>query len=206
MISAPARPPRDCIWFTEPPAGVSWGCQTPENTSALPGFKEVEMGRETIRICCTINSRQKTIDIPSHLTALELLRDILKLKGTKEGCGIGECGACTIQVDGKAVNACLMLAAQLDGRNIVTIEGLGESGKLHPLQESFGKNHAVQCGFCTPGLIMSAKALLDENPSPNRAQISKAIAGNLCRCTGYQQIFSSIEDAIQGGSEEGRDD
>ena len=164
------------------------------------------MGRETIRICCTINSRQKTIDIPSHLTALELLRDILKLKGTKEGCGIGECGACTIQVDGKAVNACLMLAAQLDGRNIVTIEGLADSGNLHPLQESFARNHAVQCGFCTPGLIMSAKALLDENPSPSRAQISKAIAGNLCRCTGYQQIFSSIEDAIQGGSEEGRDD
>jgi aerobic carbon-monoxide dehydrogenase small subunit len=164
------------------------------------------MRGKTVRICCTINSIQKTIDIPAQITALQLLRDILKLKGTKEGCGIGECGACTIQVDGKAVNSCLMLAAQLDGRNVVTIEGLGDTEKLHPLQESFLNNHAVQCGFCTPGLIMSAKALLDEDPSPSRAQISKAVAGNLCRCTGYQQILSSIQDAIQGDHGEKHND
>lgn len=164
------------------------------------------MGGKTVRICCTINSIQKTIDIPAQITALQLLRDVLKLKGTKEGCGIGECGACTIQVDGKAVNSCLMLAAQLDGRSVVTIEGVGDTEKLHPLQESFLKNHAVQCGFCTPGLIMSAKALLDEDPSPSRAQISKAVAGNLCRCTGYQQILSSIQDAIQGDHGEKQND
>ncbi len=160
---------------------------------------------DTVRICCTINSRQKTIDIPANLTALQLLRDLLELKGTKEGCGIGECGACTIVVDGKAVNACLMLAAQLDGRNVVTIEGLGDSENLHPLQHSFLKNHAVQCGFCTPGFIMSAKALLDENPDPDRTQIVEAVSGNLCRCTGYQQIVSSIEDVAGPNCGEGHD-
>ncbi|MDA8308476.1 MAG: (2Fe-2S)-binding protein [Deltaproteobacteria bacterium] len=161
---------------------------------------------DTVRICCTINSRQKTIDIPANLTALQLLRDLLELKGTKEGCGIGECGACTIVVDGKAVNACLMLAAQLDGRNVVTIEGLGDSENLHPLQHSFLKNHAVQCGFCTPGFIMSAKALLDENPDPDRTQIVEAVSGNLCRCTGYQQIVSSIEDVAGPNCGEGHDE
>lgn len=160
----------------------------------------------TIHICCTINGIQKTIEIPPHLTALQLLRDTLKLKGAKEGCGIGECGACTIQVDGKAVNACLLLAAQLDGRNVITIEGLGNSGKLHPLQQSFLENHAVQCGFCSPGLIMSAKALLDENPNPGLEEITRALAGNLCRCTGYQQIISAVRKSVRDDSGKGNDD
>jgi carbon-monoxide dehydrogenase small subunit len=164
------------------------------------------MEYETVSICCTINSIQKTIEISPNLTALQMLRDALKLKGTKEGCGIGECGACTIQVDGKAVNACLMLAVQLDGRNVETIECLGDSGNLHPLQESFVKKHAVQCGFCIPGLIMSTKALIEKNPHPDSEEISDAIAGNLCRCTGYQQILSAVRHVARGESEGGSDE
>ncbi len=158
------------------------------------------MKSEKYSISFTLNGYPQTLQIPAGITALALFRDILKLKGTKEGCGIGECGACTIEVDGKAVNACLMLAAQLDGREAWTVEGLEEAGTLHPIQEAFLENHAVQCGFCTPGLLMSTKALLGENPEPDRGEIVRAVAGNLCRCTGYQQIFSAIEDAAKPGS------
>jgi carbon-monoxide dehydrogenase small subunit len=150
----------------------------------------------TVTLQFILNRRPQAVEIPSELNALTLIRDILKLKGTKEGCGIGECGACTIIVDGKAVNSCLLLAAQLDGREVQTIEGLGTGEPLHPIQEAFVRNHGVQCGFCTPGLLMSTKALLDENPAPTRQDISKAIAGNLCRCTGYHHILASIEDAV----------
>jgi carbon-monoxide dehydrogenase small subunit len=144
-----------------------------------------------------LNGQQESAEFPADTTALRLIRDVLKLKGTKEGCGIGECGACTIIVDGKAVNSCLMLAAQLDGRAVETVEALGTPEALHPIQEAFVKEHGVQCGFCTPGLLMSTKALLDSNPAPTRVEVSKAIAGNLCRCTGYRQIFASIEAAAQ---------
>jgi len=142
-----------------------------------------------------INGECRQLDIPAGLTALELIRDRLELKGTKEGCGIGECGACTIMVDGRAVNACLMFAAQLDGREILTVEGLARNGELHPIQEAFAEKHAVQCGFCTPGVMMSARALLSENPHPNRSEIIKTISGNLCRCTGYLSIVEAIEAA-----------
>ncbi|MFQ5484169.1 MAG: (2Fe-2S)-binding protein, partial [Desulfobacterales bacterium] len=121
---------------------------------------------------------------------------------TKEGCAIGECGACTIVVDKRAVNACLMIAAQLDGRDVLTVEGLTESEGLNSLQLAFQHRHAVQCGFCTPGVLMSAHALLKENPNPNREDVIKGISGNLCRCTGYRQIVSSIEDAAKNFSEE----
>ena len=144
----------------------------------------------------TINGEEKSLEIDAGISALQLIRDILDLKGTKEGCGIGECGACTIVVDGQAVNACLMFAAQLDGRDVFTVEGLGTEGELHPIQQSFADQHAVQCGFCTPGVLMSTHALLLENPNPDRAQIVKAVAGNLCRCTGYQSIIAGIEDAV----------
>jgi aerobic carbon-monoxide dehydrogenase small subunit len=143
----------------------------------------------------TLNGQEKSLDIDPGISALELIRDVLDLKGTKEGCGIGECGACTIVVDGKAVNACLMFAAQLDGRHVLTVEGLGRGEALHPIQQSFIDHHAVQCGFCTPGVLMSAHALLEENPQPQRNEIVKAISGNLCRCTGYQNIVAGIEDA-----------
>ncbi len=155
------------------------------------------MKRKKTPIQFTLNGEHQTLEIPSGLSALELLRDILKLKGTKEGCGIGECGACTIVVDGKAINACLLLAAQLEGRDVLTVEGLGDSDRMHPIQQAFLDNHGVQCGFCTPGLLMSTKALLDENPDPSRKEISTAITGNLCRCTGYHHIFGSIEAAAR---------
>ena len=143
----------------------------------------------------TLNGEEKSLDIEPGISALELIRDILDLKGTKEGCGIGECGACTVVVDGKAVNACLMFAAQLDGRNVLTVEGLSQGDTLHPIQQSFIEHHAVQCGFCTPGILMSTRDLLEESPQPERDEIVKAVSGNLCRCTGYQSIIGAIDAA-----------
>jgi aerobic-type carbon monoxide dehydrogenase small subunit (CoxS/CutS family) len=154
------------------------------------------MENSSVKIRFVLNGQPQSAEFTADATALRLIRDVLKLKGTKEGCGIGECGACTIIVDGKAVNSCLMLAAQLDGRSVETVEGLGTPEALHPIQDAFVRRHGVQCGFCTPGLLMSTKALLDRNPTPTRAEISKAIAGNLCRCTGYHHIFGSIEAAV----------
>ena len=155
------------------------------------------MKLEMVSINFTINGEKKELDIPAGMTALELIRDRLELKGTKEGCGIGECGACTIIVDGRAVNACLMFAAQLDGREISTVESLDQAGQLHLIQEAFAKKHAVQCGFCTPGLLMSTRALLAEQSNPDRSEIVKAISGNLCRCTGYHSIIAAIEVAAK---------
>ena len=149
----------------------------------------------SIAVSFTINGEKKELKIPAALSAMELIRDVLKLKGTKEGCGIGECGACTIVVDGKAVNACLMFAAQLDGREVLTVEGLNPAEGLHPVQQAFADHYAVQCGFCTPGILMSTQALLMETPHPDRQQIVNAVAGNLCRCTGYQGILDAVEDA-----------
>jgi carbon-monoxide dehydrogenase small subunit len=150
----------------------------------------------------TLNGIETSLDIEAGISALQLIRDVLELKGTKEGCGIGECGACTVVVDGKAVNACLMFAAQLDGRDVLTVEGLGEDDALHPIQQSFIEHHAVQCGFCTPGILMSTCALLEENPNPDRAEIVKAVAGNLCRCTGYQSIIGAIDAAANRPSKQ----
>jgi len=155
------------------------------------------MKKNSYHLHFTLNGEEKSLDIEPGISALELIRNTLDLKGTKEGCGIGECGACTIMVDGKAVNACLIFAAQLDGRSVLTVEGLSRGDALHPIQQSFIDHHAVQCGFCTPGILMSAHALLGENPQPNREQIVKAVAGNLCRCTGYQSIIAGIEDAAE---------
>lgn len=133
------------------------------------------------------------VAVPPHWTLLRLLREKLGLTGTKEGCGIGECGACTVLVDGKPVNACLILAPKAEGRSIETVEGLGSRAALHPLQQSFIDRGAVQCGFCTPGILMSAKALLADHPHPSREEVKEAISGHLCRCTGYQQIIEAIE-------------
>ena len=160
------------------------------------------MKKSKFHLRLILNGEEKSLDIEPGISALELIRDILDLKGTKEGCGIGECGACTIVVDGQAVNACLMFAAQLDGRTVLTVEGLSGEAELHPIQQSFSEQHAVQCGFCTPGILMSTHALLAEKPNPSRAEIVKAVAGNLCRCTGYQSIIAGIEDAADRGQKE----
>ncbi|OPX41065.1 MAG: (2Fe-2S)-binding protein [Desulfobacteraceae bacterium 4484_190.3] len=139
--------------------------------------------------------------MPPNISLLDLLRDYLGLTGTKKGCETGECGACTVLVNGKSVNSCLILAPQINGKTIQTIEGLGTETSLHPLQKAFVDKGAVQCGFCTPGMLMSLKALYDENPSATKEDIKKAISGNLCRCTGYQQIVEAAESAFKGRGE-----
>ncbi|MBE3582012.1 MAG: (2Fe-2S)-binding protein [Thermoanaerobacteraceae bacterium] len=149
-----------------------------------------------------VNGKEYQVRVKPHKRLLDVLRDDLHLTGTKEGCGIGECGACTVIMDGRAVNACLVLAASAEGKEIYTIEGLEQDGKLHPLQEAFMRHNALQCGFCTPGMIMSAKALLDRNPHPTREEIKEAISGNLCRCTGYRQIIEAIEEVSRLPREE----
>lgn len=148
-----------------------------------------------ITVSLTVNGRAHTVTTPAHKTLLYLLRDDLHLYGTKDGCREGECGACTVLLDGRPVNACLVLAGQADGREVVTIEGLAADSRLHPLQRAFVEAGAVQCGFCTPGLILSAVALLAQQPHPSEAQIRQALTGNLCRCTGYSQIIEAVKRA-----------
>jgi aerobic-type carbon monoxide dehydrogenase small subunit (CoxS/CutS family) len=140
----------------------------------------------------TVNDITYTIYVEPNSTLLDVLRDKLGLTGTKKSCNEGECGTCTVLMDGKPVASCLVLAVDAQNKKITTIEGLADGEKLHPLQESFVKHGGIQCGFCTPGMIMSAKALLDENPDPNPLEVRRGISGNLCRCTGYQQIIDSI--------------
>jgi aerobic carbon-monoxide dehydrogenase small subunit len=152
----------------------------------------------SMEIAFHLNGTSMSTAINPWESALAVLRDRLELTGTKEGCGIGECGACTILVDGRAVDACLMLAPQLDGRNVETIEGVAQDRVLHPLQEAFLSHGAVQCGFCTPGMIMSVKALLQKDPHPDREAVVEAVSGNLCRCTGYVQIIDAVE-SVTGG-------
>lgn len=139
-----------------------------------------------------VNGAGYDITVDTSRTLADVLRDQLGLTGTKRGCGRGNCGTCTVLVNGKAVNSCLVLAVDMVGRNIVTIEGLAHDGKLHPLQEAFAKNGAVQCGYCTPGLILTAKAFLDENPRPSEEEVRAAITGNICRCTGYVKVVKAI--------------
>jgi aerobic carbon-monoxide dehydrogenase small subunit len=149
----------------------------------------------------TINGQPVEAVVEPNRTLLQFLREDLGLTGTKHGCGLGDCGACTVIMDGQPVNSCLVLAIQANGRDVLTIEGLAENGKLHPIQQAFVDKGAIQCGFCTPGMILSAKALLDSNPKPTEQEIRMAISGNLCRCTGYQKIVEAIDEAaktIQG--------
>ncbi|MFC1683577.1 (2Fe-2S)-binding protein [Candidatus Zixiibacteriota bacterium] len=140
----------------------------------------------------TINGQKVNAEVQSHRTLLEFLRDRMNLIGAKEGCGDGECGACTVLMDGEPVRACLILAVEAQDADIVTIEGLSSGNELHPLQQSFVDSGAVQCGFCTPGLILAAKALLDRHPRPTEEQIREAVGGHLCRCTGYETVFQAI--------------
>jgi carbon-monoxide dehydrogenase small subunit len=150
---------------------------------------------ESLTVKLTVNGSAVELPIPPHWRLIDLLREGLGLTGTKEGCGVGECGACTVLLDGEAVSSCLVLAAQADGCEVETVEGLECRGQLHPLQASLLRHDAVQCGFCTPGILMGAKALLRENPSPSPQEVRRALAGNLCRCTGYVQIVDAILDA-----------
>jgi len=140
----------------------------------------------------TVNGELFEVEIPANRTLLDLLRNDLDLKGTKEGCGTGECGACTVLLDGEPVNSCLVLALQADGREVITIEGVSDGERLHPIQEAMIHHGAIQCGFCTPGMILSAKALLDRDPNPTERKIRESLVGNFCRCTGYQKIVDAI--------------
>jgi len=148
-----------------------------------------------MKISFTLNGLKVSGDSAPAQSAVNFLREVMGQKSVKEGCGIGECGACTIIVNGRAVNSCLMPAAQLEGAAVETTEGLAKDGAPHPLQSSFVKHNAVQCGYCSPGFLMNAKALLDRDPAPDRPTVEKALAGNICRCTGYQQIVDAVLDA-----------
>jgi carbon-monoxide dehydrogenase small subunit len=146
-------------------------------------------------ITVTVNGALEQLDVPSNMTLLQMLREKLALTGAKNGCEAGECGACTVLVDGEPVNSCLMLAIEADGQEILTVEGLAPEGQLDPLQQAFVEHNAVQCGFCTPGMLMSAHALLRRNPHPTDAEIQEALVGNLCRCTGYVRIIQAVRTA-----------
>jgi carbon-monoxide dehydrogenase small subunit len=145
----------------------------------------------------TVNGREIESAVEPNKTLLQFLREDLGLTGAKHGCGLGDCGACTVILDGKPVNSCLVLAVQASGSNVLTIEGLAEDGKLHTLQQLFVDKGAIQCGYCSPGMILSAKALIDGNPKPTEVEIRTAISGNLCRCTGYQKIVEAIQEAAK---------
>jgi|TARA_B100000929_G_scaffold39496_1_gene28205 carbon-monoxide dehydrogenase small subunit len=146
-------------------------------------------------ISLEINGRKISKNVPDHTILSVLLRDILNLTGTHVGCDTSQCGACTVHVDGKSIKSCTMLAADADGSKITTIEGLAKNGKMHPIQEAFKKKHGLQCGFCTPGMVMSAIDLLNTNKNPSEKEIRKWLEGNICRCTGYQNIVAAVKEA-----------
>lgn len=156
--------------------------------------------REWRTIEVRVNERPYTVEVPPHWTLLQLLGDELGLTGTKNGCSQGVCGACTVLLDGEPVRACLLLAVRADGRHVATVEGLGAGGELHRLQQAFVDEGAVQCGFCTPGMLMAAVALLEETPEPTEAEVREALVGNLCRCTGYARIVRAVLAAARGES------
>ena len=151
--------------------------------------------KETIAL--KVNGVSYEVSVLPHATLLEVLREELELTGTKEGCGLGECGTCTILLDGKPMASCLTLAREAQGREILTIEGVAHNGELHPVQKAFVKHGAIQCGFCTPGMVLAAKAFLDENPRPSEGEVKEAIVGHLCRCTGYAKIVEAIMAAAE---------
>jgi carbon-monoxide dehydrogenase small subunit len=146
-------------------------------------------------ITVTVNGAKEPVQVPSNMTLLRMLREKLGLTGTKNGCSAGECGACTVLLNGQPVNSCLVLAVEADGAEITTVEGLGRDGQPDVIQQAFIDEAAVQCGFCTPGMLISARALLDRNPNPSEAEIREALVGNLCRCTGYKSIIAAVQQA-----------
>ncbi|WP_322508421.1 (2Fe-2S)-binding protein [Anaerolinea sp.] len=145
------------------------------------------------RITLTVNGVMELVDVPSNMTLLQMLREKLGLTGTKNGCASGECGACTVMLNGEPVNSCMVLAVECDGADVVTVEGLAKNGHLDPLQEAIIETGGVQCGFCTPGILISSRALLNRNPKPTEFEIREAISGNLCRCTGYNRIVEAVK-------------
>jgi len=146
-----------------------------------------------VSVSVVVNGEKRTASVPPETTLLRLLRETFNLTGAKLGCDVGDCGACTVIVDGKLVNSCLMLVGQVDGRDVLTIEGLATSDRLHPIQKAFEDKGSLQCGFCGPGVIMSAKWLLDQNPNPSVSDIRDVLSGNLCRCTGYSKMIEAIQ-------------
>ena len=150
-------------------------------------------------ITVTVNGAKERLDVPSNMTLLYMLREKLALTGTKNGCEAGECGACTVLLDGEPVNSCLVLAVEVDGHEVTTVEALAREGRLSPLQEAFVEHNAVQCGFCTPGMLIAAHALLKRNPRPTEEEIKEALVGNLCRCTGYLRIIEAVRAAAEKG-------
>lgn len=152
---------------------------------------------ERVRLCLTINGETHEALVEGYKTLLEALREDFQLTGTKHGCELGECGACAVLVDGEPVLSCLALAVEADGRRVSTIEGMASGNTLHPLQDAFATLGAAQCGYCTPGILLTARALLDRHPNPSRELIAEALSGNLCRCTGYWQIIEAVEDAVR---------
>src|SRR5262252_8937258 len=146
-----------------------------------------------VRIALTVNGESREVLAPVHKTLLEVLREDLGLTGTKHGCELGECGTCTVLVEGEPVLSCLALPIAIEGRAITTVEGMADGGELHPLQQAFAELGAAQCGYCTPGILLTAQALLEETPTPTRAEIKQALAGNLCRCNGYTKILDAVE-------------
>jgi carbon-monoxide dehydrogenase small subunit len=151
-------------------------------------------------IAVTVNGAKEYLDVPDNMTLLQMLREALALTGTKNGCGAGECGACTVLLDGEPVNSCLVLAVEVDGAEIVTVEGLAHDDQLDVVQQAFVDEGGVQCGFCTPGMLISARALLDRNPSPTEQEIREALVGNLCRCTGYTRIVRAVQKAARAST------
>ncbi len=150
-------------------------------------------------ITVTVNGSSEYVDVPSNMTLLQMLREKLALTGTKNGCSAGECGACTVLVDGEPVNSCMMLAVEVDGREVTTVEGLARGNRLSALQEAFVEHSALQCGFCTPGVLISAHALLERNPHPTDDEVREALVGNLCRCTGYLRIVQAVQAVAKEG-------
>jgi len=147
------------------------------------------------RILLTVNGTKEQVDVPANMTLLRMLREKLALTGTKNGCMAGECGACTVMLNGEPVNSCMVLAVECDGAEVLTVEGLAKDGVLDPIQETIIDQGGVQCGFCTPGILISARALLDRTPNPSEAEIREALVGNLCRCTGYLRIIEAVHEA-----------
>ncbi len=162
--------------------------------------QEPSTPRRGVQIAFTVNGDPVELRVSPSVTLLDVLRNQLELTGTKYGCGEGECGACSVLLDSKIVNSCLILAVECEGSQVVTIEGLAADGELHPIQQAFVAKGAVQCGFCTPGMIMAAYALLQDNPSPTEHEVKRGLEGNLCRCTGYRKIVDAVMSLANGGS------